>query len=25
MDLHSGPLNLEKEMSSRLTTWKFSL
>jgi hypothetical protein len=25
MDLHSGPLNLEKEMSSRLGTWKFSL
>ena len=25
MDLHSGPLDLEKEMSSRLTTWKFAL
>ena len=25
MDLHSGPLNLEKEMSSRLSTWKFNL
>ena len=25
MDLHSGPLDLEKEMSSRLGTWKFNL
>jgi len=25
MDLHSGPLDLEREMSSRLTTWKFNL
>jgi hypothetical protein len=24
MDLHSGLLNLESEMSTRLNTWKFS-
>ena len=24
MDLHSGLLNLESEMSSRLNTWKFT-